>query len=77
MGTGSSIVRNRTPKVGGGSIFSSSMRTLCRSWMVSTDGDAGRRSGDFDPEQFVMQRLCEWIERGIIQPDERRDWWTG
>ena len=25
---------------------------------------------DFDPEEFVIERLREWIERGIIQPDE-------
>ena len=39
------------------------------------DGIADRRCApgdpvDFDPEEFVIERLREWIERGIIQPDE-------
>ena len=39
------------------------------------DGIDGRRceSGDpvdFDPEEFVIERLRDWIEQGIIQPDE-------
>jgi hypothetical protein len=39
------------------------------------DGIDGRRSEsgdpvDFNPEEFVIERLREWIERGIIQPDE-------